>query len=337
MDILRIALERSVTARDAVRVIAGLMERYGQGGNASFDGTFHYDNAYLITDGRESWHVETAGKHYWAAKQVYREYSISNYLSLDTPDLMHESVLENAREKGYGIAEPFHFAQAYADWTNSLNQSGLLRRACTFPQANVADRGFTENDMLKILRSHYTENEWTRGGDCVCMHARNPVNPGDLDCQTTCAMIAVCTGKDTVMWGTGMSTTCVAPFQPFWFDAYSKKQVFDYSAQEAAMDEWLRREGINRAILAGKICAKEYKKELYAMEKDWFARVDRVSCDRESRQALCDQIADEAEAFLDKWLEKAKESEGEAIGSEGFRKWWKHKTEMLGKDRRIAY
>ena len=77
MDILRLALERADTARAAVDVIAELMEKYGQGGNCGFDKEFYYDNAYLIADKNEIWHVETAGRHLWAAKKVEGAYSIS--------------------------------------------------------------------------------------------------------------------------------------------------------------------------------------------------------------------------------------------------------------------
>lgn len=330
MDVLRMALERAVTAREAVEVIGALMERYGQGGNASFDGTFHYDNAYLVVDENEMWHVETAGKHLWAAKQVHGGYSISNFLTLDHPELMHPDLIKNAEEKGYETEEPFHFAKTYINWANGLNPSGMLRRACSFPLANRED--FTEKDMVEILRSHYAEDAWTKGENCVCMHAA----PGPLECQTTCAMVAECKGKDTVIWGTGMSTTCIAPFQPCWFDAYSKKQVFDYDNMEAGVAEWVKREGINRAILAGKICEEEYKKELYAMENKWFAQVETVALDRASRQALCDAIADEAEAFIDKWLESAAQTSGEPKGSEEFQSWWNKKTEALGTDKRLA-
>lgn len=102
------------------------------------------------------------------------------------------------------------------------------------------------------------------------------------------------------------------------------------------MDEWLKREGIHRAILAGKICEQDYKKELYAMEADWFNRVEMVASDRESRQKLCDAIADEAEMFIDKWLKKSELTEGNPIGSEEFQKWWNDVNEQLGKDRRIS-
>lgn len=232
MDILRLALERADTARQAVNVIAELMERYGQGGNSSFDGVFHYDNGYLITDGTETWHVETAGKHYWAAKQIQSSYSISNYLTMDQPDLMHKDLEEYAKKEFPDGS--FDFAKTYVDWTSPLNQSGMQRRCCSYRQANRSSKNFRVEDMVELLRSHYTKDLWTRGGSCVCMHAQNPVTEEDVPCQTTSAMIALCKGRDTLMWGTGMSTTCIAPFQPFWFDAYSKKQVFSYENLEAS-------------------------------------------------------------------------------------------------------
>ena len=106
---------------------------------------------------------------------------------------------------------------------------------------------------------------------------------------------------------------------------------------QAGIDTWLHREGINRAILAGKIDEKTYKAELYTMEADWHARVDSVAPDRESRQALCDAIADEAEAFVAKWLAKAAEvTDVQHKGDEEFAQWWQAKNAELGRDRRIA-
>ncbi|MCB6611106.1 C69 family dipeptidase [[Clostridium] symbiosum] len=336
MDIVRLTLERAHTAESAVRILGELMERYGQGGNASFDTVFHYDNAYLIMDEKETWHVETAGKHYWAAKRVSGAYSISNYLSICTPDLIHSGVIENAVEKGYPIDEPFDFAKAYVDWSSPINRSGMLRRCCSFQMANKHGNHFQVEHMMETLRAHYSEDAWTDGDGCVCMHAKNPVQPEDVTCQTCCAMIAECCGRDTVMWGTGMGVTCIAPFQPFWFDAFSKKQVFPYEDMEKGVDEWIRREGINRAILDGRIPAEEYREELYGMEKKWLARVNGVKADQASRQALCDEIADEAESFIGKWLERAEKTAPAPMGTEEFQAYWKKKNAELGKDQRIA-
>ncbi|MBQ9080649.1 MAG: C69 family dipeptidase [Clostridia bacterium] len=332
MDIVRLVLERASSAREAVDVMADIMERYGQGGNAGFDTSFHYDNAYLIADEKEAWHFETAGKHLWAAKKVDGAYTISNYLSINYPDLMHKDLISNAVERGYDVEQPFDFSHAYADWESRTNRSGMQRRCCSYQMVNKWSGNFDEYKMMKVLRTHYANDEWVGGGCCVCMHS----NPPALS-QTCSAIVAVCQGKDTLMWTTGMGITCVAPFQPCWFDAYSKKQVFPYENMEDGIKEWIRREGINRAILAGKICPDEYKKELYAMEADWHARVDSVSPDRESRQALCDAIADEADAFISKWLAKAAEAgETQHRGPEEFVEYWTTKNEALGKDHRIA-
>ena len=332
MDILRLALERAASAREAVDVIAELMEKYGQGGNCGFDKEFYYDNAYLITDKNEIWHVETAGRHLWAAKKIDGAYSISNYITIDKPDLMHKDLISTAKSKGYDVQEPFDFAQTYIDWSTTVKHSGIMRRSCSLRMASKNSGAFDAYNMMDALRAHYaTDDAWTEGRNSVCMHS----GPNTAS-QTTSAMVAVCNGRDTLMWTTGMGATCVAPFQPCWFDAYSKKQVFSYDNMEAGIDAWLHREGINRAILAGKIDEKTYKAELYAMEADWHARVERVAPDRESRQLLCDTIADEAEAFVDKWLLKASETMGTHRGDEQFAAWWQAKNAELGRDRRIA-
>ena len=336
MDIVRLVLERAATASEAVDVLGQIMEEYGQGGNASFDGIFHYDNAYLIMDETECWHVETAGKHFWAAKKVDGAYSISNYLSIDRPDKMHRDLIKNAEEKGYLTEQPFNFSKAYVDWTSPVNQSGMLRRCCSFHQANKPGNDFTVKDMIEILRSHYTTDPWTRGGSCVCMHAEAPKSPEDIVCQTCGAMIAVCRGKDTAMWGTGMGVTCMAPFQPFWFDAFSRKQVFEYKDMEAAIEEWLKREQINRAVIDGRIPEEIYKKELYALENEWLKKVDDVGKAREDRQKLCDAIEEEAEAFLEKWIVYAEKQPSDPAGDEKLQEFWREKNRELGKDRRMA-
>ncbi|HRT82593.1 MAG TPA: secernin-3, partial [Oscillospiraceae bacterium] len=50
MDLLRLALERAETAKNALDIIINLLERYGQGGNCGYDKRFEYDNAFLIMD-----------------------------------------------------------------------------------------------------------------------------------------------------------------------------------------------------------------------------------------------------------------------------------------------
>ncbi|MBR3874019.1 MAG: hypothetical protein IKJ26_07585 [Clostridia bacterium] len=141
--------------------------------------------------------------------------------------------------------------------------------------------------------------------------------------------------RDTLMLAPAMSTPCIAPFQPFWFDAFSAKQVFAYNQQEQAMDAWLRREQLNRAAIDGHLPLEEYRAEMHAMEKTWIEAAQRI--DAADRQAFVDQNAAEAEAFFDKWIAIAEKNEPTPRGDDGYRAWWAAKNAALSKDRRIAY
>jgi hypothetical protein len=49
MDLLRLALERAATAKDAVSVITTLLEKYGQGGGCGHeDKKFTYHNSFIV-------------------------------------------------------------------------------------------------------------------------------------------------------------------------------------------------------------------------------------------------------------------------------------------------
>ena len=62
MDLLRLALERSTNAHDAVGVIVELLERHGQGGPCSHEKPgFSYHNSFLVADPSGAIVLETAG------------------------------------------------------------------------------------------------------------------------------------------------------------------------------------------------------------------------------------------------------------------------------------
>ncbi|WP_426623493.1 C69 family dipeptidase [Leifsonia sp. McL0607] len=81
MELLRIGLERSATADEALDVMTSLLTRYGQwgsgvGGRRPEDGA--YDNAFVVADPAGAWVLETSGRE-WAARRVMSgTYSISN-------------------------------------------------------------------------------------------------------------------------------------------------------------------------------------------------------------------------------------------------------------------
>ena len=69
MDFVRLGLERSKTAREAVEVITMLVSKYGQGGNCGYDHNFFYNNSFLIMDSKELYVVETEMNTYRIIKK----------------------------------------------------------------------------------------------------------------------------------------------------------------------------------------------------------------------------------------------------------------------------
>lgn len=83
MDLLRLALERSTDAREAVEVIVGLLEEHGQSGRCSAERRrFTYHNSFLVADRERAIVLETAGRQ-WATEDVKGHVrSISNGLTI---------------------------------------------------------------------------------------------------------------------------------------------------------------------------------------------------------------------------------------------------------------
>jgi dipeptidase len=80
MDLVRLALERGRSAREALEVIATLIETYGQGGAAMAPDGAGYHNSFLLADAEEAWILETSNRH-WAARRASID-SCSNHFCL---------------------------------------------------------------------------------------------------------------------------------------------------------------------------------------------------------------------------------------------------------------
>jgi secernin len=102
MDLVRLGLERGRDAREALEIIAGLIETHGQGGAAMAPDGGGYHNSFLIADPEAAWMMETSGRR-WAARPVELG-SLSNHISLGTDWLIGSRDLESfARGEGWWI------------------------------------------------------------------------------------------------------------------------------------------------------------------------------------------------------------------------------------------
>lgn len=221
MDLLRLALERAATAQEAVAVITSLMERYGQGGNASRRGHLFYHNSYLIADPTQAWVLETADAE-WAARRVQGVYSISNRITLTNQwDLASPGLVKTALQHGWCKTESdFDFGRCYSDYINSTFSKAAVRRSCTLDAARALSGNITPQALMQVLRSHgaahggYRPDRSLAAFD-VCAHASfGPIRGS----QSTGSLVAYLHPDHPAFFLTGTSAPCTGIFKPFWVD-----------------------------------------------------------------------------------------------------------------------
>ena len=160
MEILRLALERSSTASEAVEVMTALIAKYGQGCFKNDDGIFTCDNGYIVADPIEAYVIETAG-HEWVVKEVDSALGISNIHSIQADWCeLSPTAEDNALKEGWWNpgSGKLDFKVAYGDdpypSRMPVDPAGSHRRERS---CRILDRRKGEIDigtMFGILRSH---------------------------------------------------------------------------------------------------------------------------------------------------------------------------------------
>jgi len=240
MDLLRLGLERGKTAYEAMHVMTGLLEKYGQSGDAEHAGEWgraNYYNSYILADPKEAWVLETAGR-YWVAKRVTAGvYSISNIYTIETSwDEAHPRLVAHAIEMGWTrSAKDFNFARNYGDyWRKDAKSPGnmQIRRNMTLACLRMDASRITPETMMKISRSHLegtvAEARWSAAEafwPTPCMHD-TPASPY----HTAASMIAHLRADAPpllrqVYWA-GFSNPCSSVFQPFYLHGTSVPETY---------------------------------------------------------------------------------------------------------------
>lgn len=161
MDLVRLGLERSKTALEALKIITELLEKHGQGGPCSDTmKNFTYHNSFLIADVKEAWVLETAGK-FWAAEHITSGFRhISNSLSIGTKiDMSSLGLIEEAEglgfwKKGKGNNskdKEFNFTKVFSD-AGGLNESERVLGGRKLLENSTKDNQFDVRSMMNILR-----------------------------------------------------------------------------------------------------------------------------------------------------------------------------------------
>lgn len=234
MDLLRLALERSKSAHEAVTCITSLLELYGQNACGGYKNKrFYYHNSFLIADRESAFVLETAGRE-WVVQEVKDIRSISNRLSIDSRyDQLSSGAMALAKKnKWWNEEEPFDFHQAYSDWFYTRMGRAAKREACTAELAIRKRGNITTEDCMGILQTHNTGDTTFKPSKAntgsICMHSTGLLNPS----STTGSMVAqIRPEKPHTVWLTGTPHPCLSVYIPFFFGTKTLDRIKQPSKQ----------------------------------------------------------------------------------------------------------
>jgi dipeptidase len=220
MDLVRLGLERGRDAREALEMIAALLEQHGQGGPGFGPGESGYHNSFMIADPEQAWVLETSGRR-WAARRVDQE-ALSNHISLGANWTIGSRDLEShARVAGWWSgSDRLDVASAYRnpDVPGRLSEGRLQRSRGLL----AAGRGKHDvESMAALLRDHGEGSPLppeNRAADddaryTLCSHAE-PFG------TTTASLIAPLPTDRTPPWPVWISfaSPCTSVFLPVYID-----------------------------------------------------------------------------------------------------------------------
>jgi dipeptidase len=235
MDLIRLGLERGATARQALDVMAALLERHGQGGSPRHNDpqAACYDSSFILADPGEGWVLETSGRD-WVARRLQGVYSISNVPCLGS-DFDLASAALRARS---GL----DFARDLGEYTVHPQTSGRTR--CTRSRQLLQERAgrIGVADMMSFLRDHgsgaATQAPATFG-PTLCAH------PGTG--QTAASMVAHLHREGVTAW-CSLVTPCTSVFLPFFVDAAVPEALAQGATTFTPASPWWRlKRLLNRA------------------------------------------------------------------------------------------
>jgi len=173
MDLVRLGLERGVSADDALDTITTLLAVHGQGGSGEEDPPDPYWSSFLIADPHRAWVLETSGAT-WAARPVEDGAAISNRITLGTDWTRASNDVPAGAD--------------FDAWRNPRTATGVAdhRLAATRQCVATGAADLTPGDVVAALR-HHGEGPWGAPGSDPAEVSLPPTDVGDdLSGVTVC-------------------------------------------------------------------------------------------------------------------------------------------------------
>ena len=302
MEVLRLGLERSKSAEEAVDVITGLVSEFGQGKFSNPAGVRTYDNIFLIADPSSAYVVECVG-HDWAVKQVENVTSISNIAQIGADaDRVSQGAKSQATKLGLfemGFGDKFAFGGAFADPANS--SSGLARQCRSDAMLGRGAGQLDVRSMIDVLTDHSDgENPDedrvvdVAGDLSICLHR----NVGESTGASTASIVAdLCaTDERLPIYWTGLYSPCMTVFLPNFIEGDLPEVLGIGGEQESADSPWwdfyrLTQHGVK----AGAEARVDIRLELANLQSELFESAYEVA---ENGRGLIGNGSDDAAAEM---------------------------------------
>lgn len=252
LDLLRLALERASTAREAIDVVGAHVVRYGQGGNVQMMGNYHFDSGLLIADRSEAWVMNCAG-HHWAARRARSTEAMSNRYQL-TDDWELSSLPLGTLK--------VDFRDRFADPAREHAAGANERESCAAGLLAARRGHITLHDMASVLRDLGDEASYDVTQDArpvrLCMHA-GPTP--ERFWHATGAMIAEVYPDSEIVWMTATSATDLSIFKPLFFGIDLPRTNLRPEGTDTPGTLWWRHERLHRRAMP---LYREVKSEIRA-------------------------------------------------------------------------
>lgn len=275
MDLVRLGLERGRTAREALEVMATLIETHGQGGAAFGPDKPGYHNGFLIADPDEAWILQTSNRR-WAARHLRRD-AISNHISLASDWEIGSRDLESfARTQGlWNGSGRLDFAAAYRNpGVPGRISEGRLRRSRELLAA--AKGGLDVASMQSILRDHMAGGPVRLATPMddeayvtICMHSE-PIG------TTTASLVAPLPAERRNPWPVWISfaTPCTGVFLPVYLDGLIPTALARGGAEPDAGSAWWAFKALQDAA------ASDFARHTPTLRDAWKSFESRVENER---------------------------------------------------------
>lgn len=257
MEILRLGLERSRSAAEAVEIMTGLISQYGQGKFANSAGVRTYDNSYLVADPREAYVIETAG-HDWVVQPVTTALGISNVYAVETDwQRISPNAEQYAVDQGWWQANQgrFNFADAYTAASRSEG-SGAMRRARSCAVLSLRTGIIDARTMMAILSDHSDgqspQEDWqtrVRSSTGICRH---PEANGEGGCTAASLVAELCADNARLpIYWCSLYSPCLSLFLPIFIEGQLPPVLTLGDATPSDDSPWWLFHKLNQLVLTG--------------------------------------------------------------------------------------